>query len=167
MFNKPRLLDQVREAIRKRHYSYRTEKQYIGWIRRFILFNGRRHPAQLGGPDVERFLSHLATARKVASATQAQALAALLFLYRHVLEIKLPWLGNVTRAHRPKRLPVVLTRHEVRQILDQLHGDYWLVVSLLYGSGLRLLEALRLRVKDFDLDVVACWYAMARARKTA
>jgi integron integrase len=152
MFNKPRLLDQVREAIRKRHYSYRTEKQYVGWIRRFILFNGKRHPAQLGGPDVERFLSHLATQRQVASATQAQALAALLFLYRYVLDIHLPWLGNVTRAHRPKRLPVVLSRLEVRQVLDQLQGDYWLVVSLLYGSGLRLLEALRLRIKDLDLE---------------
>ena len=152
MFNKPRLLDQVREEIRKRHYSYRTEKQYVSWIRRFILFSGRRHPAKLGGPDVEQFLSYLATQRNVASATQAQALAALLFLYRHVMEIDLPWLGNVTRAHRPKRLPVVLSRPEVRKVLDQLHGDYWLIASLLYGSGLRLLEALHLRVKDVDLE---------------
>lgn len=150
--NKPRLLDQVREAIRKRHYSYRTEKQYVGWIRRFILFHGKRHPAKLGGVEVEAFLSDLATQRHVASATQAQALAALLFLYKRVLEINLPWLGNVTRANRPKRLPVVLSRSEVRQVLNQLHGDYWLIGSLMYGSGLRLMESLRLRVKDLDLD---------------
>jgi integron integrase len=152
MFNNPRLLDRVRESIRKRHYSYRTEKLYVGWIRRFIHFHGTRHPAQMGGPEVEAYLSHLATHRQVASATQAQALAAILFLYKHVLEIDLPWLGKVTRATRPKRLPVVLSRVEVRTVLDQLHGDYWLVVSLLYGSGLRLLEALRLRIKDLDLQ---------------
>ena len=152
MFNKPRLLDLVREAIRKRHYSYRTEKQYVGWIRRFIHFHGKRHPASLGGPEVEEYLSHLATQRNVASATQAQALAALLFLYKRVLEIDLPWLGNVTRARRPKRLPVVLSRAEVRRVLEQLHGDHWLIVSLLYGSGLRLMESLRLRVKDLDLE---------------
>ena len=152
MFNKPRLLDQVREAIRKRHYSYRTEKQYVGWIRRFIHFHGKRHPEQMGGPEVEEYLSHLATQRNVASATQAQALAALLFLYKNVLGINLPWLGNVTRANRPKRLPVVLSRAEVRNLLDHLHGDYWLIASMLYGSGLRLLEALRLRVKDLDLE---------------
>jgi len=152
MFNKPRLLDQVRDAIHKRHYSYRTEKQYVGWIRRFIRFHGMRHPAEMGGAEVEAYLSHLATQRHVASATQAQALAALLFMYKRVLEIDLPWLGNVTRAQRPKRLPVVLSRAEVRQVLAQLHGDYWLIASLLYGSGLRLMESLRLRVKDLDLD---------------
>ena len=152
MFNKPRLLDQVRDAIHKRHYSYRTEKQYVGWIRRFIRFHGTRHPAEMGGAEVEAYLSHLATQRHVASATQAQALAALLFMYKRVLGIDLPWLGNVTRARRPKRLPVVLSRAEVRQVLTQLHGDYWLVASLLYGSGLRLMESLRLRVKDLDLD---------------
>jgi integron integrase len=152
MFNKPRLLDLVREAIRKRHYSYRTEKQYVGWIRRFIHFHGLRHPATMGATDVEAYLSHLATQRNVAAATQAQALAALLFLYKRVLEIDLPWLGNVTRARRPKRLPVVLSRPDVLRLLDQLHGDYWLIASLLYGSGLRLMESLRLRVKDLDLD---------------
>ena len=152
MFNKPRLLDQVRDEIRKRHYSYRTEKQYIGWIRRFIHFHGKRHPTHLGGTDVEAYLSYLATQCNVASATQAQALAALLFLYKRVLGIDLPWLENVTRAHRPKRLPVVLSRSEVRRVLDQLQGDYWLIASLQYGSGLRLLESLRLRVKDLDLD---------------
>ena len=152
MFNRPRLLDQVRDAIHKRHYSHRTEKQYVGWIRRFIRFHGMRHPAEMGGAEVEAYLSHLATQRHVASATQAQALAALLFMYKRVLEIDLPWLGNVTRAQRPKRLPVVLSRAEVRQVLAQLHGDYWLIASLLYGSGLRLMESLRLRVKDLDLD---------------
>ena len=151
MFNKPRLLDQVRDAIRKRHYSYRTEKQYVGWVRRFILFHGKRHPSALGGPEVEAFLSHLATDRHVASATQAQALSALLFLYKHVLRNDLPWIENVTRARRPKRLPVVLSRAEVRRVLDHLTGDYRLVASLLYGSGLRLLEALRLRIKDVNL----------------
>jgi integron integrase len=152
MFNKPRLLDQVRDAIGKRHYSYRTEKQYVGWIRRFIHFHGLRHPATLGGPEVEGYLSYLATQRNVASATQAQALAAILFLYKHVLGVELPWLNNVTRARRPKRLPVVLSRAEARRVLGNLHGDYWLVASLLYGSGLRLLEALRLRIKDLNLE---------------
>jgi integron integrase len=150
--DKPRLLDQVREEISKRHYSYRTEKQYVGWIRRFILFHDKRHPTQMGGPEIEAYLSYLATQRNVAAATQAQALAALLFLYRHVLAINLPWLANITRARRPKRLPVVLSRTEVAAVLAELHGDYKLVVSLLYGSGLRLLEALRLRVKDLNLE---------------
>ena len=152
MFNKPRLLDQMREVIRKRHYSYRTEKQYVGWIRRYIHFHGRRHPAELGAPHIESFLSHLATSRNVAAATQAQALAALLFLYKHVLALDLPWLANVTRARRPKRLPVVLSRAEVRKILGQLKDPYLTIASVLYGSGLRLMEALRLRVKDLDLE---------------
>jgi integron integrase len=152
MSAKPRLLDRVREALRVRHYSYRTEQQYVGWIRRFVIFSGRRHPAGLGAPDVELFLSHLAISRHVSPATQAQALAAILFLYKHVLNADLPWLGSVIRATRPKRLPVVLTRTEVRRVLQQLHGKYWLIASLLYGSGLRLMEALRLRVKDVNLD---------------
>ena len=137
--------------IQKRHYSYRTEKQYVGWIVRYIRFHGYQHPSSLGGPDVEAFLSDLATRRNVASATQAQALAAVLFLYKRVLRVDLPWISNVTRARRPKRLPVVLTRTEARRLLDQLHGPYRTIASLLYGSGLRLLEALRLRVKDIDL----------------
>lgn len=152
MFNKPRLLDQVRDEIRKRHYSYRTEKQYVGWIHRYIVFHDKRHPAEMGKPELEAYLSNLATERKVAAATQSQALAALLFLYRHVLGIDLPWLTNVTRARRPKRLPVVLSRSEVSAVLDRLRGDFRLVASLLYGSGLRLLEALRLRIKDVDLE---------------
>ncbi len=151
-FGKAKLLDQVRDAIRVRHYSYRTEQQYVAWIRRFILFHGKRHPEAMGGPEVEAFLSHLATDRNVAAATQAQALAALLFLYREVLAVELPWLDNVVRARRPRRLPVVLSRAEVRAVLAGLQGPYWLAASLLYGSGLRLMEALRLRVKDVDLE---------------
>jgi integron integrase len=149
---KPRLLDQVRKAIRLRHYSYRTEQQYVSWIRRYIRFHDLRHPETLGGPEIEAFLTDLATQRNVAASTQAQALSALLFLYKHVLNVVLPWLGKVVRAKRPKRLPVVLSRTEVRRILSQLEGQYLLIASLMYGSGLRLMEALRLRYKDVDLD---------------
>ena len=137
-FGKAKLLDRVRDAIRVRHYSYRTEQQYVAWTRRFILFHGKRHPADLGGAEVEAFLSHLATERNVAAATQAQALAALLFLYREVLAVELPWLDNIVRARRARRLPVVISRTEVRAVLAGLQGPYWLVVNLLYGSGLRL-----------------------------
>jgi integron integrase len=151
MSNKPRLLDLLRAEIRKRHYSYRTEKQYVGWVRRYIHFHHLRHPAELDASHVEGFLSFLATKRNVAAATQAQALAALLFLYKHVLNVNLPWLANVTRARRPKRLPVVLSRVEVRAILSRLSDPYLTVAGLLYGSGLRLMEALRLRIKDLDL----------------
>lgn len=150
--DKPRLIVQIRDAIRVRHYSYRTEQAYVAWIRRFILFHGKRHPSQMSGNEVREFLSWLAGERDVAAATQAQALAAILFLYKHVLEVDLPWVENVVRARRPKRLPVVLTRGEVRQVLRELQGDYWLLASLLYGSGLRLMEGLRLRVKDLDLQ---------------
>ena len=148
----PRLLDQVREAIRVRHYSYRTEQQYLGWVRRFIRFHGRRHPRELGGPEVEAFLTHLAADRKVAAATQSQALAALLFLYKQVLGVELPWLDQVVRSKRPRRLPVVLSRAEVRNVLKHMSGAYGLVAGLLYGSGLRLTEALQLRVKDVELE---------------
>jgi integron integrase len=149
---KPRLLDQVRDRIRVLHYSYRTEQAYLAWIRRFILFHERRHPASMGAPEVEAFLAYLATQRNVAAATQGQALSAVLFLYKQVLGIDLPWLDNVTRSTRPKRLPVVLTPMEVRAVLANLHDSYWLIGNLLYGSGLRLMEALRLRVKDIDFD---------------
>jgi integron integrase len=152
MQSKPRLLDQVRDRIRVLHYSYRTEQAYLAWIRRFILFHDRRHPESLGAKEVEAFLSYLATQRNVAAATQNQALSAVLFLYKQVLNIELPWLENVTRATRPKRLPVVLTPEEVRAVLANLHGVYWLIGHLLYGSGLRLMEALRLRIKDIDFD---------------
>ena len=149
--NCPRLLGRVRHAIRTRHYSRRTERAYVGWVRRFVRFHGLRHPAAMGAEEVTAFLTHLATERNVSASTQNQALSALLFLYKHVLEIDLPWLDNVVRAKRPQRLPMVLSRAEVRLVLDQLSGTPWLVAALLYGSGLRLLECLRLRVQDVDL----------------
>jgi integron integrase len=133
-----------------RHYSYRTEKAYVDWIRRFVRHHGRRHPRELGGIEVRDFLSHLASERQVSPATQAQALAALLFLYKRVMNVDLPWIDDVVRAHRPKRLPTVLTRDEARQVIAQMSGVHRLIAGLLYGSGLRLLEVLRLRVKDAD-----------------
>lgn len=145
-----RLLDRVRDAIRVRHYSIRTEEAYVGWIRRFILFHHKRHPDSMGAEQVNAFLTYLATSENVASSTQAQALSALLFLYRHVLDDPLPWLQDVVRARKPRRLPVVLTKDEVRSILAEMSGTPKLVVSLLYGTGMRLLEGLRLRVKDID-----------------
>jgi integron integrase len=148
----PRLLDRVRELIRIRHYSIRTEQAYLQWIRRYILFHGKRHPREMGAEEVTAFLSHLAVKRNVAASTQNQALNALLFLYRDVLQVNLPWLNNVERAKRPQRLPVVLTRSEVRAVLAQLEGTSWLMTALIYGGGLRLLECLRLRVKDIELQ---------------
>jgi integron integrase len=148
----PRLLEQVRERLRVKHYSLRTEQAYLGWIRRFILANGKRHPRDMGGVEVGRFLTDLATRGNVAAGTQNQALAALLFLYREVLAMELPWVDDVVRAKRPRRVPVVLTREEVRRLLAQLEGRDWLMAGLLYGSGLRLMECLRLRVKDVDFD---------------
>jgi integron integrase len=142
------LFDVAREKMRTRHMAYRTEQSYLQWIRRYVVFHDRRHPRELGPAAVEQFLSYLAVERKVSASTQSQALQALLFLYRHVLEQDLPWLDNVTRATRPRRLPVVLSRAEVAALLAQLQGTHWLVASLLYGGGLRLLEGLRLRVKD-------------------
>lgn len=149
---KPRLLDQVRAALRIRHYSPRTEEAYVGWIRQFILFHGKRHPKDMACPEVTAYLNHLAVQRRVAASTQNQALAALLFLYREVLGIDLPWLDGLVHATRPRRLPVVLTRTEVRAVLEQLEGERWLAAWLLYGAGLRLNECLSLRVKDVDLD---------------
>lgn len=151
MTSTPRLLDGVRAEIRLRHYSFRTEKAYVEWIVRFLRFHGRRHPRLMGGVEVRDFLSHLASKLSVSPATQAQALSALLFLYKRVLKVDLPWIDNVVRAHRPKRLPTVLDKEEARRVIAHLRGDYWLVAGILYGSGLRLLEALRLRVKDLDL----------------
>ncbi len=146
------LLDQVRASIRARHYSRRTEKAYVGWIRRFILFHGKRHPKEMGGSEVTEYLSHLATERQVSASTQNQALSAILFLYKHVLGIDLPWLDGLVRAKRPTRLPVVLTIREVHGVLDRLDGVHWIMGSLLYGAGLRLLECCRLRIKDVDLE---------------
>ncbi|HYJ95853.1 MAG TPA: integron integrase [Vicinamibacterales bacterium] len=148
--NQPRLLDQVREVIRMRHYSIRTEQAYVQWIRRFILFNGKRHPREMGAAELTAFLSDLATRHHVAASTQNQALNAVLFLYRDVLKIDLPWLDEVQRAKKPQHLPVVFTREEVKALLAQLQGTTWLMAMLTYGSGLRLLECLRLRVKDVD-----------------
>ena len=147
----PRLLDRVRERLRLKHYSIRTERAYLGWIRRCIFFHGKRHPADMGKAEVEAFLTSLAVARNVSAATQNQALSALLFLYREVLEIELPWLDDVTRAKKPSRLPTVLTREETGALLERIEdAELNLIVRLLYGSGLRLLEGLRLRVKDVD-----------------
>ncbi|MBI4590660.1 MAG: integron integrase [Candidatus Rokubacteria bacterium] len=147
---KPRLLDRIREALRARHYSRRTEEAYVAWIRRYIFFHGKRHPAELGAPEITRFLTSLAVGGKVAASTQNQALSALLFLYREVLELDLPWLDGVVRAKRPQRLPVVLTRDEVRAVLQRVEGVPRLMACLLYGAGLRLLECCRLRVQDVD-----------------
>ncbi len=134
---KPRLLDQVRHRCRVKHYSIRTEKRYVDWIRRFILFHDKRHPVEMGAPEVEAFLTHLAVERNVAPFTQNQALAAILFLYREVLVIELPWLDGVTRAKKPPRLPVVVSESEVRRLLAQLVGTHLLIASLLYGSAKR------------------------------
>ena len=147
---KPRLLDRVRAAIRARHYSRRTEKAYVAWIRRYIFFHDKRHPADMGAPEVTRFLSSLAVEGKVAASTQNQALSALLFLYGEVLEVDLPWMDEIVRAKRPQRLPIVLTRDEVRAVLRRLEGTPRLMAFLLYGAGLRLLECCHLRVQDVD-----------------
>lgn len=146
----PKLLDRVRERIRFKHYSIRTEDSYVQWIRRFILFHGKRHPSEMGAVEVEAFLTHLAVEGNVAASTQNQARSALLFLYKEVLGSELPWLNNVEQARKPRRLPVVLTEDEVRAVLANLEGVHWLVAALLYGAGLRLMEALRLRVQDVD-----------------
>jgi integron integrase len=146
----PRLLEQLRDAINRLHYSPRTEETYVGWVKRFIYFSGRRHPAELGAAEVTAFLNYLAREREVAAATQNQALAALLFLYKEVVRRPLPWLDELERARVPVRVPTVLTREEVRRLLAALDGVKWLMASLLYGAGLRLRECLKLRVKDVD-----------------
>jgi integron integrase len=146
----PRLLDRLRAAIRLRHYSIRTEEAYVDWARRYILFHDKRHPKDMGAEEVAAFLTYLATERQVSASTQNQAKAALLFLYREVLDVRLPWLDEVIAARAPKRLPVVLTQMEVRRLLEAMSGTMGLVTSLLYGTGMRLLEGLRLRVKDVE-----------------
>lgn len=148
----PGVLAVARERMRTRHLALRTEQAYLRWIRRYAAFHGGRPLRTLGPPELEKFLSHLAVVERVGAATQSQALQALLFLYRQVLGIELPWLDNVTRASQAKRLPVVLSRLEVRSLLAHLEGTPWLVANLLYGSGLRLMEGLRLRVKDLILE---------------
>lgn len=146
----PRLLDRVREAVRARHYSLRTEEAYVAWTRRYVLFHNKRHPQEMGEAEVNAFLSDLAVRLHVSASTQNQATSALLFLYRRVLQKPVAALDGVVRARRPKRLPAVLTRAEVRRVLERMHGTPKIVATLLYGSGMRLLECLRLRVKDLD-----------------
>jgi integron integrase len=148
----PKLLDRVRAEIRVRHYSLRTEQSYVDWARRYILFNQKRHPAEMGAVEVRDFLSHLAVERHVSASTQNQAKSALLFLYREVLKVELPWLDEIVVAKSAKRLPVVLTQVEVRALLNAMSGTMGLVASLLYGTGMRLLEGLRLRVKDVEFS---------------
>lgn len=148
----PRLMDEVRRLLRLHQYSFSTEKTYVQWIRRFIVFHGKRHPREMGAAEIEAFLSHLAVARRVSASTRNQALNALLFLYRKVLDQDLPWMDEMVRAQRPHRVPVVLSQAQVARVLDAMRGPYWLMVSLLYGSGLRQMECLRLRIKDIDFD---------------
>lgn len=161
----PKLLDRLREALRSRHYSRSTEQSYCHWaclprreasrrrqVKRFIFFHKIRHPAEMAEPEINSFLTHLAIKEKVSASTQTQALSALLFLYRHVLDREIGDLGDVIRARKPKRLPVVMTREEVRAVLGHLDGDKWLMASLMYGAGLRLMECLRLRVQDIDFE---------------
>ncbi len=148
--NKPRLLEQVRLSLRVQHYSLRTEDAYLYWIRYFIRYHKKRHPQEMSKPEVEAFLTFLAVDRKVSPSTQNQALSAILYLYKKVLKVELPWLNDVVRAKRKKYIPVVFTRNEVKQILAQFEGTYWLLFSLIYGAGLRTSECARLRIKDVD-----------------
>lgn len=150
MSEQQRLLPRVHAALRARHYSRRTEEAYVGWIKRFIFFHGKRHPASMGGEEVNAFLTSLAVEGHVSASTQGQALSALLFLYREVLEDPLPWMDDLIRAGRPFRVPIVLTPEEVRQLLDRMTGVPRLVALMMYGGGLRLLECLRLRIKDVN-----------------
>ena len=147
-----KLLDQVRDRIRYKHYSIRTEQSYVQWVKRFVLFHNKRHPNAMGAVEMEAFLSHLANEGNVSASTHQQALSALLFLYKEVLGVDLPWLENLSRPKKPKRLPVVLTVTEVRKMLAQLEGTHALMARLLYGSGMRLMECVRLRVKDVDFE---------------
>jgi len=149
-YSPPKLLDQVRDRIRVKHYSIRTETQYVQWSKRYILFHGKRHPRDMGQREIEAFLTHLAVEGSVSASTQNQALSALLFLYREVLEMEVPWLDKVVRAKRPQRLPVVLTMQEVRTLLGKMEGVHGLLARLLYGTGMRLMEVIRLRVKDIE-----------------
>ena len=173
MTDKPlKLLDQVRDLIRKRHYTLRTEQTYIGWIKRYIFFQGKRHPKEMGGPEVEAFLSHLAVQGRVAASTQSQALSALLFLYREVLGVDLPWLENVTRAKKPRRLPTVLTVGEVKELLSRLEGTRLLMANLLYGTGIfpssrRSIDPYSGKVRRHHLDEKVLQRAVAQAARDA
>ena len=149
----PKLTDELRKKLRYKHMSYRTEQAYVGWVRRFILFHHKRHPREMGKPEIECYLTYLANDYGVSASTHHQALSALLFLYKEVLGIDLPWLDEIHRPNRTKRLPVVLTANEISSILSQLEGAHHLMVRLLYGTGLRLHEMLMLRIKDIDFDM--------------
>jgi integron integrase len=149
---KPKLLVQIREAVRSRHYSLRTERAYVGWARRFVIFHGKRHPESLGAEEISAFLSHLAVNGRVSASTQNQAMSALLFLYREVLRKEVPWITDIVRAKEQRRLPVVLSREEVAAVLGRMSGTPRIMAMLLYGAGLRLLECCHLRVKDLDFE---------------
>lgn len=147
-----KLLDQVRDVIRKKHYSIRTEQSYVNWIKQFIIFHKKRHPRDMGESEISQYLSYLATDKNVASSTQNQALNALVFLYKHVLRIDLGEFGHMERAKRPERVPTVMAKTEVGRVLAAMSGIYGLMAKLIYGSGLRLMECARLRVKDIDFE---------------
>lgn len=160
-----RLLDEVRDVLRLHHYSYRTEQSYVQWIRRFILFHNKRHPREMGAAEIQQFLTTLATRGEVAASTQNQALSAILFLYKKVLQVDLPWMDDIVRAKRPVRVPVVLTQNEVGRVLSAMSGKYWLMASMLYGSGLRLAECLNLRVQDVDFEYLQLTVRDGKGRK--
>jgi len=162
----PKLIDRLRAKTRLLHYSVRTEEAYADWATRFILFHGKRHPKEMGVAEVEAFLTHLAVTRKLAGSTQNQAFSAIVFLYQKVLEIDLPKV-EFLRAQRPERLPTVLSVNEVRALLDGMAGTHRLLAELMYGSGVRVLECCRLRVKDVDFARHQIWSATARVRRTA
>ena len=149
---KPRLLDQVRETIRTKHYSIRTEQSYVQWIRRYIIFHNKRHPEDIGEKEINAFLKHLAVNRSVTASTQTQALSAIIFLYKEVLGREIGFIENVYRAKKPRRLPIVFSRQELRAIMRHLSGERWLMANIIYGAGLRLMECLRLRIKDIDFS---------------
>jgi len=166
MHQPPKLLERIRTAIRARHYSIRTEESYVAWAKRYIVFHNRKHPSAMGAVEINEFLSDLAVVHNVSASTQNQALSAILFLYRVVLEEEVPWLENLIRAKRPARIPVVMTRREVSALIAQMNADSLsLIVRLLYGSGMRMLEALRLRVKDLDFDRGELTIRDAKGRK--
>jgi integrase len=152
MADPPKLLDRIRMAVRTRHYSIRTEDAYVAWARRYILFHGKKHPSAMGAEEVNAFLTHLAVEKNVSASTQSQALSALLFLYQQVLREDVGWIDDVVRSERPKRLPVVFTREEVVRVLGAMSGTERLVAELLYGTGLRVIEGVRLRVKDLEFE---------------
>lgn len=163
----PRLLDCLRIHLRAWHYSMSTETAYVDWARCFILFHGKRHPQDMGTAEVEAFLSHLAVLQQVSASTQNQAKSAILYLYRHVLEIELtPWLEELVQARRPQRLPVVLTPSEVRELLQHMNGVTAVIANLLYGTGMRLMKALRLRVKDGSSSAARLLYGRAKETRT-